>query len=204
MEIIDIHSHNIDQERQDTIYNLIFPQATLLPHLYYSVGIHPWHIPKQIDWSSFEELVNAPNILAVGEAGIDKIRGFDLTIQTDVFIRQAQIAESVKKPLIIHMVKSQTEIIKIHKEINPKQTWIIHGFRGKPEQLNQLNSLGIEVSLGNKYNHKTALSISHILAETDDSNASIEDILEKLATDRNDNIIGLKKEIIKYTKTLFI
>lgn len=204
MEILNIHSHNNGEKRLDTIYNTIYPTLPLDKNYFYSIGIHPWYIPQQIDWENFRQAAELPHIIAIGEAGIDKIKGPELSIQENIFKTQAYIAEEVKKPLIIHMVKSQEEIIKLHREINPDQKWIIHGFRGKPEQLNQLIQNNIIISFGEHYNHQALVKLNNILVETDDSNTTLEEVLNKISRDRNEDINELKYKIVKYTQTLFI
>ena len=204
MNIIDIHSHKKEEKRLDTIYNLSFPSIQdYNTELNFSVGIHPWNIPTEIDWNFFRKVSNKKNILAIGEIGIDNLKSNNAIPQADVFYKQLLIAEEVKKPVIIHMVKSLEEIIKIYKLIKPKQPWIIHGFRGKPEQANQLIRLGFILSFGEKYNYKTINSITNILAESDNSDLDIETILSNIAIDKNIEIKKLINEIESNTKRIF-
>ena len=88
-----------------------------------------------------------PRVVAVGEAGLDAVRGGDAAIQEDVFVRQALLAEKVEKPLVVHCVRRYGRILELHKAISPRQLWIIHGFRGKPELARQLSAAGIGISL---------------------------------------------------------
>ena len=70
-------------------------------------------------------------MLAVGEAGLDKLAEAPLTLQIEVFEYQARLAEEANKPLIIHLVKAVDELLKLKQKIQPVKPWIIHGFRGK-------------------------------------------------------------------------
>jgi Tat protein secretion system quality control protein TatD with DNase activity len=136
MEYFDIHTHT--PAREHSIYDC----GTLyVPDMTISVGIHPWHIPPEWEetFAAIEAVAAEKNVVAIGECGIDKLRGATETeIQKKVFLAHAMLAEKVRKPLIVHCVKSFDEIIEIRKQMSPSQAWIIHGFRGKPQQAAQL------------------------------------------------------------------
>ena len=78
-----------------------------------------------------EELVRHPQVLAVGEAGLDKLADAPMDLQVEVFRCQACLAEEVGKPLVIHLVKAVDELLKVKRDLRPSNPWIIHGFRGK-------------------------------------------------------------------------
>lgn len=202
MNILDIHSHNLCNKRVDTIYNLIYPNFSL-DNLSYSLGIHPWYIPKDINWTDFIDKASNNNILAIGEVGIDKLQSnSSLERQIEVFRKQVEIAESVAKPVIIHMVKSIDYILSIKRKINPQQPWIIHGFRGKPEQANLLNKHNIYFSIGEKYN-LDSIDINRLLVETDESTIAIEDVIKRVAKDFNLREQELINTIKKNVNTIF-
>ena len=75
------------------------------PGATYSVGIHPWDVtpdaPLQRLFEGFEKLAARPETVAIGECGLDRLRG-DYASQNAVFIRQAEYAEALSKPVIIH------------------------------------------------------------------------------------------------------
>ena len=50
--------------------------------------------------------------------------------------------------MLIHCVKAYNEVIAIFKEMQPKQTWIIHGFSGSQQLMEQLLDLGFYLSFG--------------------------------------------------------
>ena len=72
-----------------------------------------------------------PQVLAMGEAGLDKLADASLSLQREVFEYQARLAEETDKPLVIHLVKAVDELLKLKQKIRPVKPWIIHGFRGK-------------------------------------------------------------------------
>lgn len=166
----DIHTHRLDAGT-DAIINL--PLGMDLPESgYYSVGVHPWDAAKVTHEQMREVELKArnPRVVAIGEVGLDKLQGPDMTTQEKVFRSQIALSEAVEKPLIIHAVRTLPEIIQLRKELKPRQRWIIHGFRGKPETAHQLLSHGIDISIGNKYNPSILQIVppSHLFHETDD------------------------------------
>lgn len=144
------------------------------PDIYYSVGIHPWHIAS--DWKSripvLEKTAVHSRVLTIGESGLDKVSGkCDMELQKDVFRRHVLLSEQARKPLLIHCVKAFSELLGIRKEMKPQQLWIVHGFRGKKELAQQLMNQGIELSFGTRFNTDAlceAYSRGKMWVETDD------------------------------------
>ena len=140
---VDIHTHRLPQVPGTAIANC-YPE-TFSPQSggWYSVGIHPWRIGRSGGEHSgvegavasrvcgLEELVRHPQVLAVGEAGLDKLADAPMDLQVEVFRCQACLAEEVGKPLVIHLVKAVDELLKVKRDLRPSNPWIIQGFRGK-------------------------------------------------------------------------
>ncbi|MBQ8336878.1 MAG: TatD family hydrolase [Bacteroidaceae bacterium] len=177
MEFTDIHTHMPPAEGKPAIYNC---GTEHIAGIKVSAGIHPWNVSD--DWEEKFKIVEAiaqnDNCIAVGECGIDKLKGGCTEIQEEAFRAHAMLAEKIKKPLIIHCVKSIDAIIAMHKETAPEQAWIIHGFRGKPQQAMQLIKAGLYVSFGEHFNAESvkAVPLERILIESDESRLPIEEI----------------------------
>lgn len=206
-KILDIHSHfkggDCDAE---TIYS--FTASNIPQHFmgYKSVGIHPWYIENtEISWDSLEKSIREEKTLAIGETGLDKNINTPLSIQEELFVKHVQLSETHQKPLIIHNVKSTPEIIRLHKEYSPKQTWIIHGFRGKPELYQEYQRVGILVSIGSKFNPKTVenIPLNELLLETDDSLDSIQTTIETISSIKKITPQQLIDQIYKNTSRIF-
>lgn len=206
MKIIDIHSHKIDEVRNDTIYNLLYPANNQLnDNLYYSIGIHPWYIPDTINWADFISIAQKENVLAIGEVGLDKIKGKPIDTQYSIFMKQALIAEDIGKPIIIHMVKTQAYILKAYKEVKPKQPWIVHGFRGNNTQAEQLLKHNISISIGEKFNNTLKeVDKKHLFIETDNSDVSIESILKNFSGKIQIDEKKIERDILTNTRRIFI
>lgn len=148
----DIHSHTL---RGNDIITNLYPGDDItgnIGNVWYSIGIHPWHTnatPDELD-KALSILANAatdPRVVAIGEAGLDAIRGADAETQERIFTAQIQIAERHQLPLIIHCVRRYGRLMELHKHLHPTTQWVIHSFRGKPELARQLSAQGIGISL---------------------------------------------------------
>lgn len=178
---IDIHTH--DKSRKDAIIN-IYPHEQLIEGAYHSVGIHPWHTSNvtTITIENLKALSVNSQVVAIGETGLDALKGASIEKQIEIFKLHISLSEQVKKPLIIHCVKAFNEIITIKKQLKPSMPWIIHGFRGKPQLAQQLLNNGFYISLGEKFNPETAsiIPIDRLLFETDESTLDINKIIDSI------------------------
>lgn len=200
MRYYDIHTHSQSGNPDDVaIVNTIVipvgvesaPLETEYPLLkeqylyrWASVGIHPWYIynvREQI--TELESLALAPNIVAIGECGLDKLAATPLEVQRFIFKSLALFAEKLRIPLLIHCVKAWSELIEIRKEIKPAVPWIIHGFRGNGEFAKQLLRQGFYLSFGVYYNLDAVRAAwpDCLFAETDDKEVDIHSVYDCLA-----------------------
>lgn len=165
----DIHTHSL-AAGSDSIINL--PLRAEMPDSgYFSVGIHPWDsaTATEADMAEIERMAEDPRVVAIGETGIDKLRGGDINKQLDILKRHIALSERLGKPLILHIVRAFPEIIRLRILLHPSQRWIIHGFRGKPELARELLRHGFDISLGQAFNPATAAAIptDRLFHETD-------------------------------------
>lgn len=147
----NIHAHGAELSA-DTVLS-ISPGDAMAPEGYYSIGIHPWDTPATADaLRQLEEAVKTdPRVVAIGEAGLDKLRGAPLDEQERVFEAQIELAERLGLPLIIHCVRALDRLLRLRKR-HPSGQWILHGFRGGEATARQLLDAGIDLSFGARYN----------------------------------------------------
>jgi TatD DNase family protein len=153
---------------------------------FFSLGMHPWYLEREMVYENLNQMrtySNHPNFLAIGEVGFDPLKSPGFELQKTSFILQADLAEEIKKPLIIHCVKSYSILLELKKKLNPKMPWIVHGFRNSSKLANQLMSTGIFLSFGvsllwEKHLQELICSIplNAFLIETDDSNETIDNL----------------------------
>jgi TatD DNase family protein len=155
---------------------------------YYSIGIHPWNA-EEIEDNFFrvEHLAINKRCLAIGEIGLDKLKGPEITIQKRVFERQILLSEKLKLPVILHCVKSWNDISSIKQCLKPTQIWVFHGFN-KVGILNEVLKNGLMISIGASIlsnlklqNALKKIPNNRLLLETDDTNIDIYSIYEKVS-----------------------
>ena len=123
-------------------------------------------------------------LLGIGETGIDRRCSTPVEIQKSLFRDHITLSEKLKKPLIIHCVKSASDIVSLFKQSNIQQNWLIHGFNGRTGAFDLLASQGFHFSFGaalmlsdsNSSKHIKQLPLSRVFLETDDSDISIEEV----------------------------
>jgi TatD DNase family protein len=73
--------------------------------------------------------------------------------------------------------------MSIRKEIAPKQAWIIHGFRGKPQLAEQFIKNGFYISFGEMFNAESlkATPKEKLFIESDESKTGINEIYSRVA-----------------------
>lgn len=188
--LTDTHCHRINPGDIRSIYNIMInDDAVTLPHgqhIYFSAGIHPWDAGniRSVWLDNMKILLNFDQVIAVGECGLDKNSPVAIEKQLEVFEMQIKLSESLKKPLVIHCVGCYNELMNLQKALIPKQVWIIHGFRGKPEMATQLIRAGMYISYGEKFNPESvqATPVDKMLVESDDSEIPLQELYLAIAT----------------------
>lgn len=150
----------------------------------HSVGIHPWYIYNvEEQLVGLERQAMLPGVVAIGEAGLDKLAEAPLERQQEVFKASAALAESLGVFLIIHCVKAWDELIALKKELKPRMPWVIHGFRGNAALAGQLIRQGFYLSFGEYFN-PAAVRVAwpdRLFAETDDREIDIRTVYDHLS-----------------------
>ncbi len=172
-----------------------------------SVGIHPWDIENidiENELSKVEYYSLKKNIIAIGEIGIDRHKKISIETQKRIFIKQLEIAEKQNKPVIIHAVKSYSDIIEIKKKRKSNTTWIIHDYKGNQNISENLLAKNCIMSFGKSLikspkiqNIFKELPINSLFLETDNSGLSIYEIYKQAAYIKNISVELLKKRIFQ-------
>jgi len=159
-------------------------EVSALPGGTCSAGIHPWRTDRATPEAlrQLDEWARLPEVVAIGETGLDPLRGPSLDIQRKILEYHAALAGITSKPLILHIVRRWDDIIALKRRLNPQVEWIVHGFRGGPQLARQLVGEGFSLSLGERFNPGVpgAVSSDRIYAETDCSDVSISEIRRRI------------------------
>ena len=166
----------------DGISNIIIPAADIndlpkavalcekYPELYFSVGIHPYHIDEFCE-QTLEKYINHPKCVAVGECGLDYYRlpededekKANIELQKEVFIAQINLAKKYKKPLIIHIRDASNDSKAILLENNAGNVGgVLHCFNAD-EQLLSLAKENFYFGIGGVVTFKNAKKLVNVL-----------------------------------------
>lgn len=215
MDIYDIHTYTLLSEDSDEPYHpYIFNTSPLgfedavwsNKQCFFSCGIHPWYSEDATPQMKFlEEVSSHPRIVAIGECGMDKLKGPEQDIQKKIFEQHIHLSEKLKKPLIIHCVKAWETLVALKKQHKPTQAWIIHGFRGKPEMTRQLVQLGFRFSIGMKFNKKSLphIPLERMFCETDDDDVPISEVYLSIAQELQLDLENFTSAIKKNVEEVF-
>lgn len=221
---LDIHTHSLSSDANiKKVFNLDINAGTLGEDLEHfigenesvSVGIHPWSVSEDLFFEQLEILeclAGDSRVKAIGEIGLDKLKGPDLKLQEDVFLKQIRVAEAVKKPIIVHCVKSFNELIAIKKVVRPKVPMIIHGFNRKVDLAKELTQKGFYLSFGRALIESDlvkealrSIPLEQVFLETDDGKKLIVSEVYNVASEVLEiNIEKLKDKIYQNYLELYL
>jgi TatD DNase family protein len=154
-----------------------------------SLGIHPWEVAPNWE-ATFEKIKLAaaqnPQVLAIGEAGFDRLKGPEILLQKAAFYAQASLAAQLEIPLILHCVKAHDLLIEYLKSTKNPPAILWHGWNQKPELARQLLPFPVFFSFGkqllqpssNAVQWLSACPLDRVFFETDDSGMEIGSIYQ--------------------------
>jgi len=202
---VDIHTHTAKPSANlIQIVNLDLNQPCP-EHGYFSYGIHPWALDDaefqaEKALQILEEKLKLPQVLALGEAGLDKMHKASFERQIELFERQIKLSEALKKPMVLHDVRSHNEIIALRKKHKAVQPCIVHGFSGTEQDIKQLIGQGIYLSVGESLLHPERkiyksfkfIDLDHLFLETDMAEIGVEKVYESAA-----NLLEMDINVLK-------
>lgn len=214
---LDFHAHQRKPAEKEIVIQSLFLQNDLITNnsdkIFFTSGLHPWHADqlsiKEVK-TRLEQFINSKSIIAVGEAGLDKLKGPNLDVQVKVFKQHIEIAEKYNLPLIVHSVKAHNEILKLKIETKSKVPWVIHQFNGSQQLAIDFIKQGFYLSVSKHINNERSkinhyfgeLPIEKIFLETDDYDIDIKYLYAYAARKFNMSIEDFKKQLIKNLKSL--
>ena len=157
--------------------------ANLFPEVYCAIGIHPSDVMEVEINEAIKQLkemfLTSNKIKAIGEIGLDKYWIKDEEVikkQKEFFIKQIELANELKIPIIIHDRDAHQETLEILKEHKPLYGGVMHCFSGSVEYLKEILKLDLYIGLDGPVTYKNALTpkevakvvpLEKLLVETD-------------------------------------
>lgn len=217
MPFVDAHTHQKTPPNETliSIQNLIVGRDALTPTDVpnCSVGIHPWYISEDPDnqFAQLREWAAHPSVRAIGECGLDRLRGPSMVVQQVVFERQITLSEAVQKPVVIHCVRAFAEVLALHKRLKPTQPWLLHGVNNRLALVKPLFDVGFYGSFGaallrpNEPAQQALQSLNpdRILLETDDQAIDIQGIYGAAARQLGWSMERLTEQVWRNAQQVF-
>lgn len=208
MDFFNIHTHMAKHPESEILSVDVHLYSSIEKNAFLSVGIHPWYLTDDDTENQLELLRKAienKHVVAIGECGLDKLKGPSMELQKVVFKEQMVMAEEHGLPLVIHCVKASNELVQLKRQTHLDQPWIIHGFRGKEALAKEFIQHGFYLSFGACYQEEALRSVpvERLFIETDESELSIEDIYLRVAQSRGMDLKELTESIKKNVERVF-
>ena len=185
MDILDFHTHRLDATA--ALISVDPQRFDPQPGLWYSVGFHPWDTADGVtdaDFDLLEQCARHPQALAIGETGLDALRGGDMALQEALFVRHLQLAHDLGKPVVVHSVRTSRQMLDVRRRAGLTDVPLaIHGMRGNAHVARTWLDAGCYLSFGARFN-PAALQVTpldRLLIETDDASVPICDVATQIA-----------------------
>lgn len=122
-----------------------------------SVGLHPASLKDytEADYQKIKEAIFDERFVCVGEIGLDYHWHKDNVLeQKEVFVEQIYMANSVKKPIMLHIREAYNDAYEILKLHRPESGCILHCYSGSLEMAFKFLDLGCYLSFGGSLTFK--------------------------------------------------
>jgi TatD DNase family protein len=118
--------------------------------LFATAGVHPHHASEvnAERLSELRELARAPQVVALGECGLDYFRDYSPhAAQQAAFHRQLELAQELGKPLFLHQREAHADFVAILREHAPAWRGVAHCFTGSAAELRSYLTLGLAIGI---------------------------------------------------------
>jgi TatD DNase family protein len=167
--------------------------------LFATAGVHPHHADELTAQrlSELEELASQPQVVAIGECGLDYYRNFSPpAAQRQAFERQLELAARAGKPLFLHQRDAHADFSAMLRAQAPHWRGVAHCFTGTATELTAYLELGLAIGITGwicderRGAHLTALMpqvpAARLLLETDGPYLLPRDLKPRPASRRNE------------------
>ncbi len=140
----------------------VYPQIKAIPGIYHAVGVAPSEVanPGADYINKIEEYLKLPNVVAVGETGLDYYKQFgDKRSQIELFITQLDLAQKHNLPVIIHNRNAGKDLLDILKERIPSAGAILHCYSEDAEYAKKCLDMNIWFSFAGNLTYRNARNL---------------------------------------------
>lgn len=194
MQLFDTHAH-LDEEAFETDRNEVIARATeaglvavatigttaptsvrsvelaeQYPLLHAAVGIQPNYAAEANagDWETIVELASNPQVVAIGETGLDRYWDYaPMDVQVDYFRRHLELAAERDLPFIVHCREAEADVVRElqHAAESGPLRGVMHSFAGDAQTAKDCLELGMHISFAGMVTFKKSAALRAVAAD---------------------------------------
>jgi TatD DNase family protein len=173
--VVGMLNISVDLETADEVIK----QSELQSNIWASVGVHPCHCPIEPmsdgDFESIKTLSNHPNVIAIGETGLDffHTKPEDSQHQFDYFIKQVELSKMLDYPVIIHCRNARTEVIEILQS-HKATKGVMHCFAEDWQTAKAALDLGFYISFSGILTYPKSIELKEVAKQVPEERLLVE------------------------------
>ena len=143
-------------------FDIVYNNLKSLSGIYHAVGVAPSEVTNPgKDWiAKIENSLQLPNVIAVGETGLDYYKQFgDKHSQIELFITQLELAQKHNVPVIIHNRDAGKDVFDILSEKIPDSGAILHCYSENAEYAKKCLGMNIYFSFAGNLTYRNARNL---------------------------------------------
>jgi TatD DNase family protein len=134
-----------------------------------AVGMQPNYLAeaKPGDWDRIRALLKSPNVVAIGETGLDRHWDFTpLDVQQDYFDRHIRLSQERGLPFIVHMRDCDEDILIMLRDARQRGplVGVMHSFTGSRAMCDECLEMGLYISFAGMVTFKKSAELREIAA----------------------------------------
>lgn len=141
------------------------------------LGLHPYFMGAhgKHDIEALEARLDShPEVVAIGECGIDARFADSLDAQWVLFDAQLKLAKRRQLPVVVHCVRANDQVAKRLRQLELPAGGLIHAFAGSPEQARSFIDLGFVLGLGGALTYSRAKRLQRAVKSLPDNGFVLE------------------------------
>ncbi len=134
--------------------------------VFYSCGVHPLNIDDEpFDIEKLRNYLTDPKAVAIGEVGLDYYYSQEnKQEQQEIFAQQIDLANEVKKPLIIHTRSARKDTIDLLRSHNAQDCrGVLHCFTEDYDMAKKALDLGFYIGVSGIFTFKNAVDLQEVM-----------------------------------------
>ncbi|MFI3257394.1 MAG: TatD family hydrolase [Spirochaetales bacterium] len=143
-------------------FTTVYANLKSMNGIYHAVGVAPSEVKNPgKDWlKTIEEHLKLPNVVALGETGLDYYRKFgDKRSQIELFINQLDLAERMDVPVIIHNREAGKDVLDILSERLPSAGGVLHCYSENASYVKKALDLNLYFSFAGNLTYRNAQNL---------------------------------------------